>query len=157
MSNTSSTSTLTSLSLVHQVSTLALFPARIMEISSPRLKAWLKRSRDWNVEMKGNQERRAIGENMSIPIAASYIRPNSRTVSHKPRTLSTCFHVMAKESRAQPVGIKPRTHANMSGIDRSVIAMATTMRAMNVIEATPCRKRSASRMLLDFLGLYQKS
>lgn len=152
----SSTSILTS-PYSHQVSTLALFPARIMEISSPRLKAWLKRRRDWNVEMKGNHESRAIGANMSIPIAASQIRPNSRTVSHKPRIRISRFHVMARDSIAQPVAMKPRKHANMSGIDRSVNAMAKAMRAMTVSETTPCRKRSASRMLLDFLGLYQNS
>lgn len=85
------------------------------------------------------------------------MRPNSRTVSHNPNSLINHFHVMAKDSIAQPVGMKASTHANMSGMERFVNAMAKAMRAMTVSETTPCRKRRASRMLLDFLGLYQNS
>ena len=50
---------------------LGLFPARMREISRPRLKAWLKRRRVWNVETKGNQEHMATGTNMNMPIPAS--------------------------------------------------------------------------------------
>jgi len=48
-----------------------LFPARIREISKPRLKAWLNMRRVWNVDTKGNQEKNAMGTKMSIPIPAS--------------------------------------------------------------------------------------
>lgn len=78
-----------------QTSTLALFPARMSEISNPRLKAWLNRSRDWKVEMNGNHDKNAIGAKMSIPIPASYILANSLTESHKPRLLTIFFQVMA--------------------------------------------------------------
>lgn len=79
----------------YQAWTLALFPARMMEISSPRLNAWLKRRRDWKVEINGNHDSTAIGAKMIIPIPASYILANSRTESHKPRLLTTLFHVIA--------------------------------------------------------------
>lgn len=55
----------------NQASTLALFPARMREISSPLLKAWLKRRRDWKVETNGNHDKNAIGAKMTIPIPAS--------------------------------------------------------------------------------------
>lgn len=50
---------------------LGLFPARINEISSPRLKAWLYKRRVWNVETNGNHEQMAIGTNIIMPIPAS--------------------------------------------------------------------------------------
>lgn len=74
---------------------MALFPARMREISSPRLNAWLKRSRDWKVETNGNHDNNAIGEKMITPIPASYIRANSLTESHIPRLQITFFHVIA--------------------------------------------------------------
>jgi hypothetical protein len=79
----------------HKLSTLALFPARMMEISSPRLNAWLKRRRDWKVEMNGNHDNTAIGTKISIPIPASYILANSRTDSQSPKLLTTFFQVIA--------------------------------------------------------------
>lgn len=79
----------------YDLSTLALFPARMREISSPRLKAWLKSRRDWNVETNGNQDKMAIGANMSMPIPASYIRANSRTESHTPKSRSSLFQAIA--------------------------------------------------------------
>lgn len=79
----------------NQTSTLALFPARMSEISNPRLKAWLNRSRDWKVERNGNHDKNAIGAKMSTPIPASYILANSLTESHKPRLLTIFFQVMA--------------------------------------------------------------
>lgn len=66
-----------------------------MEISSPRLNAWLNRRRDWKVETNGNQDKIAIGVKMIIPIAASYIRANSRTESHNPNHHTILFHAIA--------------------------------------------------------------
>lgn len=79
--------------------TLALFPARIFEISRPRLKAWLKRSRDWKVDMNGNHERIEMGAKMIIPIPASYILANSLTESHNPMLLTNFFQVIASYNR----------------------------------------------------------
>jgi hypothetical protein len=73
----------------------ALFPAKIREISRPRLNAWLNKMRDWKVETKGNHEKNTIGTKMAAPIPASYIRAISRTESHSPTVLSGLFHVMA--------------------------------------------------------------
>lgn len=63
---------------------LGLFPARMREISSPRLKAWLNMRRVWNVDMNGNHENIAMGMKMSIPIPASYSRAIERTDFHSP-------------------------------------------------------------------------
>lgn len=79
----------------NQDSTLALFPARMREISNPRLNAWLKSNRDWKVETNGNQDNTAMGVKMSTPIPASYILANSRTESHRPKLLTIFFHVTA--------------------------------------------------------------
>lgn len=79
----------------NQDSTFALFPARMREISNPRLNAWLKSKRDWKVETNGNQDNTAMGIKMSKPIPASYILANSRTESHKPKRLTIPFHVTA--------------------------------------------------------------
>lgn len=77
------------------ISTLALFPAKINEISNPRLNAWLNRRRDWKVEMNGNQDNIAMGAKIIIPIQASYIRANSFTESHSPNLLTRLLHVIA--------------------------------------------------------------
>lgn len=61
-----------------------LSPARISEISRPRLKAWLYISLVWNVETNGNHEHKAIGMNTMIPIAASYNRAMDRMDFHNP-------------------------------------------------------------------------
>lgn len=86
---------------IPQASTLALFPARMREISRPRLNAWLKRRRDWKVETNGNHERIATGIKISAPIPASYILANSLTESHNPRLLTSFFHVTANCSSSK--------------------------------------------------------
>lgn len=63
---------------------LGLFPARIREISRPRLKAWLNIIRVWKVDTKGNHEHSATGRNMSIPIPASYSLASDRIDFHIP-------------------------------------------------------------------------
>lgn len=81
--------------LIYDLSTLALFPARISEISSPRLNAWLKSRRDWKVETNGNHDKNAIGTKINAPIPASYILANSRTESHKPKLQTILFQAIA--------------------------------------------------------------
>ena len=56
---------------VYHIPVLGLFPARMRDISKPRLNAWLNMSLVWNVDIKGNQEKNAIGMNTSMPIPAS--------------------------------------------------------------------------------------
>ncbi len=72
-----------------------LLPARMREISKPLLKAWLNRSRVWKVDMKGNQEKMAIGTKMIIPVPASYRRASERTVFHRPSFFTIGFHATA--------------------------------------------------------------
>lgn len=72
-----------------------LLPARMREISKPLLKAWLNRSRVWKVDMKGNQEKMAIGTKMIIPVPASYRRARERTVFHRPSFFTIGFHATA--------------------------------------------------------------
>ena len=45
--------------------------------------------------MNGNHDNTATGANMIVPIPASYNLANSRTESHKPRLLTSFFHVIA--------------------------------------------------------------
>ena len=71
---------------------LGLFPAKISEISRPRLNAWLNINRVWNVEINGNHEHKAIGTNISIPIPASYNLASDLTDFHNPIFFNTGFH-----------------------------------------------------------------
>ena len=91
----------------------ALFPARMREISRPRLNAWLKRKRDWNVDTKGNHEKKTMGTKMMAPIPASYILAISRTESHSPRAFTTLFHATAschdKENFGEACGTRQVT------------------------------------------------
>lgn len=50
---------------------LGRFPAKMREISKPRLKAWLNTNRVWKVEMKGNHDKNAMGIKIIMPIHAS--------------------------------------------------------------------------------------
>lgn len=63
---------------------LSFRPARILEIWSPLLNAWLKSKRVWNSETNGNQERTATGISMMSPIKYSYALPNSLIESQNP-------------------------------------------------------------------------
>lgn len=72
-----------------------MFPARIREISNPRLNAWLNIRRVWNVEMNGNHEKSAIGTKMSIPIPASYKRAMERMDFHNPTFFIRGFQAAA--------------------------------------------------------------
>lgn len=74
---------------------LALFPARIREISNPRLKAWLNMSLVWNVETNGNHENKAIGIKIIIPIPASYRRAIDLIDFHNPSFFITGLHAAA--------------------------------------------------------------
>lgn len=74
---------------------LGLFPARIREISNPRLKAWLNIRRVWNVDTNGNHEKNAIGTKMSIPMPASYRRAIDRMDFHSPSLFITGFQAAA--------------------------------------------------------------
>jgi len=74
---------------------LGLFPARIKEISNPRLKAWLNIRRVWNVDTNGNHEKNAMGTKMSIPMPASYRRASDRMNFHSPSLFITGFHAAA--------------------------------------------------------------
>jgi hypothetical protein len=74
---------------------LGLLPARIKEISNPRLKAWLNMRRVWNVDTNGNHEKNAMGTKMSIPMPASYRRAIDRTNFHNPNHFITGFQAAA--------------------------------------------------------------
>jgi hypothetical protein len=74
---------------------LGLLPARIKEISNPRLKAWLNMRRVWNVDTNGNHEKNAMGTKMSIPMPASYRRAIDRTNYHNPNHFITGFQAAA--------------------------------------------------------------
>ena len=63
---------------------LPFWPARILEICSPRLKAWLKSSRVWNSDTKGNHDSTAMGNKMRSPMVYSYILAISWMESHGP-------------------------------------------------------------------------
>lgn len=78
-----------------QMPVFGLFPARMSEISRPRLKAWLNISLVWNVETNGNHEEKAIGMKIITPIAASYKRPIDRTDFHSPIFFITGFQALA--------------------------------------------------------------
>lgn len=58
------------------------FPARIIEICSPLLNAWLKSKRVWNSDMNGNQASMAVGMKIIRPITYSYALDSSFTESH---------------------------------------------------------------------------
>lgn len=79
----------------HHIPVLGLFPARMREISSPRLKAWLNMRRVWNVDMNGNHENMAMGMKISIPIPASYSRAIERTDFHSPNFFIKGFQAAA--------------------------------------------------------------
>nr|GLL22792.1 hypothetical protein GW17_00015875 [Ipomoea trifida] len=49
----------------------AFFPARIMEIWRPLLKAWLKSNLVWNSETNGNHDNTTVGMKMISPIMHS--------------------------------------------------------------------------------------
>lgn len=82
---------------------LGLFPARIREISNPRLKAWLNMRRVWNVDTNGNHENNAMGIKMSIPMPASYRRAIDRMDFHSPSLFITGF-------QAEAIYIKDNQH-----------------------------------------------
>jgi hypothetical protein len=79
----------------HHIPVLALFPARIREISNPRLKAWLNMRRVWNVDTNGNHEENATGMKISIPIPASYKRASERIDFHNPSLFTYGFQAAA--------------------------------------------------------------
>lgn len=81
--------------LPHHRAVLGLFPARISEISSPRLKAWLNIRRVWNVDTNGNHERNAMGIKTSIPIPASYSRAIERMDFQSPSLFIKGFQAAA--------------------------------------------------------------
>ena len=68
---------------------LSFFPARIIEIWRPRLKAWLNSSLVWNSDTNGNQDKTAMGVKIESPIMYSYALPNSLIESQNPSPLST--------------------------------------------------------------------
>lgn len=70
----------------------SFFPARIIEIWRPLLKAWLKSSRVWNSDTNGNQDKTTIGANMNSPMIHSYARANSITESQIPSPLKQGLH-----------------------------------------------------------------
>lgn len=76
----------------HHIPAFGLLPARMREISKPRLKAWLNRSRVWKVDINGNHEQMAMGTKMIIPMPASYSRARERTIFHKPNFFTIGFH-----------------------------------------------------------------
>jgi len=135
----------------------ALFPAKIREISRPRLNAWLNKMRDWKVETKGNHEKNTIGTKMAAPIPASYIRAISRTESHSPTVLSGLFHVMARHKTNQPVAIKASALANKSGIVNFDNTISKTIPAIIPIARRPCRNRTKVGRVVDFFGVAVKS
>ena len=135
----------------------ALFPARMREISRPRLKAWLNRMRDWNVDTKGNHEKNTMGAKITAPIPASYIREISRTESHSPRVFTTRFHVMARHKIHHPVAKKASALANKSAIVKSVNPIRHAIAAMMPIARRPCRNRINIGKAVDFLGVAVKS
>lgn len=139
--------------LIYDLSTLALFPARISEISSPRLNAWLKSRRDWKVETNGNHDKNAIGTKINTPIPASYILANSRTESHKPKLQTILFHAIAIDRIVHPVAINARKLAKRSGIDKSVKATVRQRAATSPKDAIPCMNRINSWKLVDLFGL----
>ena len=92
---------------VHHIPVLGLLPARMREISSPRLKAWLNMSRVWKVDTKGNQDKNAIGMKISIPIPASYRRPIERMDFHNPIRFITGFQADAIWKTEKRENLKP--------------------------------------------------
>lgn len=90
-----------------------------MEISRPRLNAWLKSRRDWNVEINGNQDNTAMGAKIVNPIPASYILANSRTESHKPKlhtsflqAIASCHNNDSQRMREGMESIKSKAEIN---------------------------------------------
>lgn len=112
-------------------SEFGLFPARIREISRPRLNAWLNINLVWNVDTNGNQENNAMGMKMSIPMPASYSRAIDLMDFHSPIFFINGFHAAAIERIPHPVGTNAKMNANMSVTDKSVntTAMAIPARA----------------------------
>ena len=94
---------------------LGLFPARIRDISSPRLKAWLYMRRVWNVDTNGNQEKNAMGMKISIPIPASYKRAIDRMDFHNPTFFITGFQAapIYKTVRSQYINIEEKCHSKI--------------------------------------------
>uniref|UniRef100_A0A2P2MBI3 Callose synthase 9 n=1 Tax=Rhizophora mucronata TaxID=61149 RepID=A0A2P2MBI3_RHIMU len=128
---------------------LGLFPARIREISNPRLKAWLNMRRVWNVDTNGNQEKNAIGMKISIPIPASYKRAIERIDFHNPSFLIKGFQAAAIERIPHPVGKNARMQANISGTVKFVKTTATAKPANANRNETPWIKRNRSWKLTD--------
>lgn len=71
------------------------FPAKIIEIWSPRLNAWLNKRRVWNSDTKGNHDNTTIGMNITSPITASYALANSLTESQIPIPFKQDLHAWA--------------------------------------------------------------
>lgn len=132
---------------------LGLFPARIKEISNPRLKAWLNIRRVWNVDTNGNHEKNAMGTKMSIPMPASYRRASDRMNFHSPSLFITGFHAAAIDKIPHPVGMNAKIEANTSGTDRSVNIIATTKPASANKRDNPCTNRNTSWKLTDIFWL----
>lgn len=92
---TSSTNNMYMVRLGDHKPVLGLFPARIREISNPRLKAWLNMRRVWKVDTNGNHEKNATGMKMSIPIPASNKRASERIDFHNPSFFTYGFQAEA--------------------------------------------------------------
>jgi len=114
--------------LCHHNCVFGLFPARMREISSPRLKAWLNRRRVWNVDTKGNHDNITIGVNTRIPIPASYNLAIAETDFHNPSLFTTDFHAIAIHRIAQPVGTNAKILAKRSVTVKGETATATVCR-----------------------------
>lgn len=198
---------------------LGLLPARMSEISNPRLNAWLNISLVWNVEANGNHDEKAIGIKIMIPIAASYKRAIDLIDFHNPIFFTTGFQAQAicrnkkkgnmhglswhekekshhiqidllstfparapnqgervntpelvknwtrsfnsqhnqkrelTERIPHPVGRKAKIQANMSLMERGVIATATATPASANKNASPWTNRSTNWKLTDIFWL----
>lgn len=113
--------------------------------------------RVWNVDTNGNQEKNAMGTNMSIPMPASYRRAIDRMDFHSPSLFITGFQAAAIDKIPHPVGMKANIAANMSATDRSVNITATTKPANANKRERPCTKRNRSWKLTDIFWLNVKT
>lgn len=135
---------------------LGRLPAKIRDISRPRLKAWLNTSRVWKVETKGNHDRKATGMKMIIPIHASYIRATSRTDFHIIVFSNQGLNAIAILRRPQPVGMNASAIENTSPIVSGVFLTVTTMLAIIAVNSNAWNVRTVSWKLADILSLNEK-
>ena len=91
---------------------MSFFPARIIEIWSPLLNAWLNSNRVWNSDTNGNHDKTAVGMKIINPITYSYALESSLTEAHSFAHFKSPLHVCAiliakeKEKNVIASGIK---------------------------------------------------